>query len=343
MMTRSPGWQRPDRFLVLLTFATAGSFATSPPLTAQDGGFPVAVSPLQRGLDAYKAGDFDSAIADESAAIQLNPNDEKAYYNRALAYTKKGNYDPALTDLNQAVLLDPKDEKALNNRGVIFQRKSAYDQALADFNQSLQLVPNDTKALNNRGTTYKLKGDYDKALTDYNAAIQIDAQDPEAYYNRAEVYGGKGDYDKAIADLDQVVQLAPKIVSTYILRAEFAKAKSDYRKAIADLNLALQVDPQNVAANSDLALVLATCPQTNLRDGKKAVEYATKACESSQWQNPPTLDALAAACAEAGDFANAVKWETQYLQTPNLNPDRVAGAKSRLALYHANQPYHAGK
>ncbi len=49
------------------------------------------------------------------------------------------------------------------------------------------------------------------------------------------------------------------------------------------------------------------------------------------------------AYAEAGDFDNAVKWENQYLATPDLNAKATAEAKSRLALYQAHQPYHETK
>jgi hypothetical protein len=63
----------------------------------------------------------------------------------------------------------------------------------------------------------------------------------------------------------------------------------------------------------------------------------------SQWQKPAMIDVLAAACAEAGDFDSAVKWESQFLQTPGLSLRVRNEARNRLSLYEAHQPYHADK
>ncbi len=55
------------------------------------------------------------------------------------------------------------------------------------------------------------------------------------------------------------------------------------------------------------------------------------------------VDTLAAACAENGDYQQAIKWATQYLETPKLSEKETAGARSRLALYQAHKPYHRDK
>jgi len=59
----------------------------------------------------------------------------------------------------------------------------------------------------------------------------------------------------------------------------------------------------------------------------------------TRWKNPAWVDTLAAACAEAGDFAQAIKWETSYLEAPSLPKSNAAEATSRLKLYQARQPF----
>ena len=77
--------------------------------------------------------------------------------------------------------------------------------------------------------------------------------------------------------------------------------------------------------------------------GKKAVEYATTACALSAGRYPTAMDTLAAAYAEAGNFEQAIQWETKYLEAPALPEKAVRVGKGRLALYQAHEAYRAEK
>ena len=56
-----------------------------------------------------------------------------------------------------------------------------------------------------------------------------------------------------------------------------------------------------------LAWILATNPDGKLRNGAEAVDWAKRVCEQDGYKQPQFLDTLAAAQAEAGQFADAVK------------------------------------
>ena len=148
---------------------------------------------------------------------------------------------------------------------------------------------------------------------------------------------------KAIAHYDEAIRVDPKFANPYIGRGNAYQSKNDYDKAIADYDEAIRLDPKDAIAYDILASLLATCAQAGFRDGKKAVEYAAKACELSEWKSPDFVDTLAAAYAEAGDFEAAIRWETKFLATSNLSEKDAADAKSRLALYQAHRPYHEEK
>src|SRR5271157_1708182 len=80
-----------------------------------------------------------------------------------------------------------------------------------------------------------------------------------------------------------------------------------------------------------LTWLLATCPNRAFRDGPRAVQEGTMACELTHWKSAERLDALSAAYAEAGDFTWAVKWQAQAVKL--LPP----GDKKLLRLYLARQ------
>ncbi len=225
-------------------------------------------------------------------------------------------------------------------RGRFYLFKGEYDHAIANFDQALQLDPQSEPAYFSRGRANKLDGNYEQAFRDYTHTIQINPKAVAAYVNRGQIYNLEGDHDRAIADFNQAIQLDAGRPIPYLDRGVAEVAKGEYNQAIADFNSALKIDPNFSPAYNNLAVQLATCPIAALRDGKRAVEYATKACELSQWGNIRQISTLAAACAEAGDFNNAVKWENKILETPNLSPEESAGAKERLDLYQAHQPYH---
>jgi tetratricopeptide (TPR) repeat protein len=153
------------------------------------------------------------------------------------------------------------------------------------------------------------KDEYDKAIADLNEAIRLDPKNPLAYGFRAEVWASKKDFDKSIADCSEAIRLDPKNCWLLGNRAAAWKVKKDYSKALADYDEAVRLAPKNAGALNSQALLLATCPDAKHRDGKRAIESATRACELTGWKDPYKLATLAAAYAESGNFPKAIEWQ----------------------------------
>jgi tetratricopeptide (TPR) repeat protein len=65
------------------------------------------VEAYNRGVDKSDLGDKQGAIDDYTLAINLNPNDDKAYNNRGIAKSDLGDDRGAIDDYTLAIDLNP--------------------------------------------------------------------------------------------------------------------------------------------------------------------------------------------------------------------------------------------
>jgi tetratricopeptide (TPR) repeat protein len=234
---------------------------------------------LDRGITLASQGEYESAIADFTEALTLNPKLGAALMLRGRAWfasvsriftmgeqfssiivtagetptpAQQQAYDKAVADYTQAIALDPNNAAAYTERGEVYSAKQDYDQAIADHTQSIRLEPQNAVAYTNRGFAYSRKKDTDKAIADYTQAIRLDPNFAIAYYNRGVAYDNKGDYDRAIADHTQAIRLDPNDADVYNGRGVAYDNKGDYTRARADYNKALQLDPNNTDARNSL-------------------------------------------------------------------------------------------
>jgi tetratricopeptide (TPR) repeat protein len=160
------------------------------------------------------------------------------------------------------------------------------------------------------------------------------------YSHRGVAWYYKPDYDKAIADFNAAIRLFPGNVEDRLHRRWTWAKKKDYDKAMASFDEVIRLEPKNPDGYCAAAWVWATSPDAKARDGKRAVESATKACELTAWKDAALLDTLAAAYAEAGDFDSAVTWQTRSNALLS-GAEAKADGEARLKLYREKKPYHA--
>jgi tetratricopeptide (TPR) repeat protein len=123
------------------------------------------------------------------------------------------------------------------------------------------------------------------------------------------------------------------IALDYLRRKEYVRAASSFEKSI-------EADPDYAPPLNNLAWFLATAPKKEMRDGKKAVELARKACELTEWGDAQYLDTLAAAYARANQFDEAVKWQEKAVDRMKSFDHYVRReAQERLRLYRNFKPF----
>lgn len=139
------------------------------------------------------------------------------------------------------------------------------------------------------------------------------------------------------AALNDVGDGNPRYSTVYISRAQLRLAKGSYRQAVADYEKAIQLDPSNADACLRQAWLLATCPDADIRNGKRALQSALEAQNVGVADKDRLDETLAAAYAEMGNFESAVKRQQQAIdEAPAW---KAFALRATLARYKEGKPY----
>jgi tetratricopeptide (TPR) repeat protein len=169
---------------------------------------------------------------------------------------------------------------------------------------------------------------------------------------RGDALYGLQKWEDALERYRKALRLQPDRVATIARLAECQAALGKRDEALltyAELAKvhAVRGDAHLLQGNPDSAVrhyqhaawIYATSPHDSSREGGKAREFALKACELSEWKSFGPIEALAAACAETGNFADAIKWQQRALELAPGKYKPEIGA--RLHLYQAGKPYRS--
>lgn len=202
---------------------------------------PTAIGYYNRGVVHARVGDAQtsaaqyrqakqSAIADYTQALDLNPGYFEAYYNRGLTREALEDKQGAIKDYTQALRIDPDFAEAYNNRGLICAGLGCQRGAIKDYTRAIELNPNFAGAYLNRGNAWAQLGSYLKAIQEFNQALQINPDFAEVYGNRGKLRSKLADPPGAVADYQKAAELF------------FSRGNINSYQIIVDLFRALETD-----------------------------------------------------------------------------------------------------
>jgi tetratricopeptide (TPR) repeat protein len=296
------------------------------------------------GIVLSEQGEAHQAIDHYRRAVALRPDYAEAHYNLGRLLVEQGQLDDAIAHYKRAAAINPADAEAQNNLGVTLFGIGRADDAIAHYRKALEIRPDYAEASCNLANALIVKGDFDGAIVRYTACLAAIPDQEEAQYNLASALLRRGRTDEAIIQYQKVLQLHPESADAHANLGSAWLAKGRVGDAMAEYTKALQNSPENLAALSNLAWLLATSADPSLRDGSEAVRLAERADSvSSRSETHPTiLRILAAAYAEAGQFAEAKETAQNALQAANMqgNTALADALQSDLALYDLGLPFH---
>jgi tetratricopeptide (TPR) repeat protein len=254
----------------------------------------------------------DADLAQVSAQLDrlawVGRDSSAARVQLARAFVKRGDADGALREYERAAVLSD-DVAAWKLTGLLHARSDHYAQAGAAFERAFALEPGEALHAERAARAWLQAGEPRRAG-------EVAARGLAGHADRAELHEALGDAASASGDP--------------------ATAAKEWREA-------LRIDPAQAAAANNLAWLLATSDDADLRDPDEAIRVAQRLIGDAGDPDPNVVDTLAAGYAAAGRFEEAARTAERAARLA-----RARGAapmsdeiERRAALYRAGRPYVA--
>ncbi|GAB4140578.1 MAG: hypothetical protein Tsb009_09990 [Planctomycetaceae bacterium] len=151
---------------------------------------------------------------------------------------------------------------------------------------------------------------------------------------------------EASSALKNLPRKDPRYQTAYDARDQAWRTLRAFDEAATTYQKEIEEHPQRPEAHRRLAWILSTAPDESVRDGVAALKHAQQACELTLFRDPVSLDALAAAHAENGNFEAALRWSREAASLAAKRPSHeiadageVSRIRQRMQMYQRETPY----
>ena len=282
---------------------------------------------------------MDEARAAFDKAIEIDPEATGPLLQRARVYAMEGERDKALADIDRVVEMAPRDLSARLLRARILQQAGETDRALADIDAVLEQDGDMPAALELKGLIAAERQDYPEAIRSFRKLVAKNPDDPLLLSQLGVLYLAAKQPREAIRRFTKALDIDADNFPSRRGRSDAEITIGDHVAARDDLEKAIVLKPDDVGVLNNLAWLLATSPDDEIRSADRAIELATKACEETKWKEAHVISTLAAGYAEKGDFETARKYSRQAVETGEIAPEIREQLRGELASYESNKPW----
>ena len=311
-----------------------------------------------------RLGDFDKAMEFANQAIAQNPGAFTTYLLRARLNHKQKEYDAAIKDLNEAVDIKPANYLAYLDRAEVYFDSGDKKSAAKDYGKARELQGNNLPTIVIRRMSIRAQGSVENGIAEIKEFMDLDElnaessgrkMDPDYRLHLSAIYERQG-------QLLDVIEILSPLINSQTGEANDVREKKarfgardrrancylsigEHGKAVDDYGVARNIDPGNPGVLNNLAWVLCTSPEDDVRDAKLAIEYATKACEATKFRAAHIISTLAASYAESGDFETAKKHSAQAVELAEAaegelrDEEIIKQLKAELESYENEKPW----
>ncbi len=222
-------------------------------------------------LDTFK---YEKAIEYFSRAILLDPHLAEPYEYRGIAFYKILKIPEALQDLGKAVELDPVNHQAWYNKGEIHFYRKEFNLAEAAYLKANEIYGGSFFYLSALAETKLKLKQYQQAADYCDQVLENDPADSIALSFRASALSGLKNYAAAIKDNLKLVDLGKRNATLYNNIGFYYSKLGELRKAENNLLVALQINATHPYALNNLGHVyhLQNNPEEALKKINQSIE-----------------------------------------------------------------------
>jgi choline-sulfatase len=151
-----------------------------------------------------RLGDRDRALAEDEAALAIDPHDTDARVLRGGLLAERGRFDEAIRELRAAVDTDP--EKAAFRVGLarILASARRFDEAELEFRRGLELEPGNPEAHSGHGALLAESGQPEPAVAEFERALELRPDDAQTHLQLADVLAQIGRRQEARSEYERL-------------------------------------------------------------------------------------------------------------------------------------------
>lgn len=287
-------------------------------------------------------GRLDDAKLEACKALALAPNLVEPHINLVKILRQRGELNEAVTEYKNILQLVPASEPARIGLADTLCLLGRSDEAISCYHEILGANPNNTDVRTKLGLVLIEKGRFTAAESEFSSVLQADPRNAKAFDGLGYMLAMQGRLDEAKNRFFESMQNDPKYAYPHLHYAMSLSAQRQASEAMVEYRKALALDDQLSPACNNLAWMLASHPDPQIRNGKEAVDLAERACRLTNNEQPVYLGTLAAAYAEAGRFSDAIATAEKARDLARkAGLEKVAERNEQLLeFYRAGRPYH---
>lgn len=171
---------------------------------------------LERAQVRHSLNRFNSAIADYTRVIELQPRHFVAHYNRGIIRAYVGDDNLALEDFDYVLSIEPDNTLAIYNRAELRRNTGDYRGAIADYSTLIAEFPNFLYGYSQRADCYKRIGASALASKDESRLLRANLDLAFGVSRPRSIKKMRKRTDEELAHYDQLIEEMPDSVNSFM-------------------------------------------------------------------------------------------------------------------------------